>query len=64
MFTYGSADCNGKPNYGGYSRDIVVKDHFVLKVPQSLKENLAGVAPLLCAGITTWSPMKQYGMDK
>src|SRR6185369_13617173 len=45
--------------YGGYSESIVVDEHFVLHVPANLA--LAGVAPLLCAGITTYSPMRRWG---
>jgi alcohol dehydrogenase (NADP+) len=45
--------------YGGYSESIVVDEHFVLRVPANL--SLAGVAPLLCAGITTYSPMRRWG---
>ncbi|MBK5273742.1 MAG: NAD(P)-dependent alcohol dehydrogenase [Desulfuromonadales bacterium] len=45
--------------YGGYSESIVVDEHFVLRVPTNL--DLAGVAPLLCAGITTYSPMRRWG---
>src|SRR5664279_2668966 len=45
--------------YGGYSNSIVVDEHFVLRAPTNL--NLAGVAPLLCAGITTYSPMQRWG---
>jgi uncharacterized zinc-type alcohol dehydrogenase-like protein len=45
--------------YGGYSESIVVDEHFVLRVPTNL--SLAGVAPLLCAGITTYSPMRRWG---
>ena len=48
--------------YGGYSDSIVVDQHFVLKVPSNL--SLAGVAPLLCAGITTYSPMRHWGVTK
>jgi uncharacterized zinc-type alcohol dehydrogenase-like protein len=44
--------------FGGYSEKIVVDEHFVLKVPSNL--NLAAVAPLLCAGITTWSPLRYW----
>lgn len=44
--------------YGGYSEKIVVQEHFVLKVPSHL--DLAAVAPLLCAGITTWSPLRHW----
>jgi uncharacterized zinc-type alcohol dehydrogenase-like protein len=52
----------GGMTYGGYSESIVVKESFVLKVPGNL--DLAGVAPLLCAGITTYSPMKHWGVGK
>ena len=44
---------------GGYSQQIVVKDNFVLKINHP-KEQLAAVAPLLCAGITTWSPLRHW----
>src|SRR6185369_4741599 len=47
---------------GGYSESIVVDERFVLRVPSNL--NLAGVAPLLCAGITTYSPMRHWGVTK
>src|ERR1700674_90236 len=52
----------GGVTYGGYSESIVVDQRFVLRVPSSLK--LAGVAPLLCAGITTYSPMRHWGVTK
>jgi alcohol dehydrogenase (NADP+) len=59
--TYNSPDPHlGGVTYGGYSDSIVVKDHFVLHVPSNLE--LAGVAPLLCAGITTYSPMRHWGV--
>ena len=45
--------------YGGYSTEIVVDEAFTLRIPPGLDP--AGAAPLLCAGITTWSPLKQYG---
>jgi len=48
--------------YGGYSESIVVDERFVLRVPSKL--DLAGAAPLLCAGITTYSPMRQWGITK
>ena len=61
--TYNSPDIHlGGVTYGGYSDSIVVKDHFVLRVPSNL--NLAGAAPLLCAGITTYSPMRHWGVTK
>jgi uncharacterized zinc-type alcohol dehydrogenase-like protein len=52
----------GGVTYGGYSDSIVVTERFVIKVPANL--NLAGVAPLLCAGITTYSPMRHWGVTK
>jgi uncharacterized zinc-type alcohol dehydrogenase-like protein len=62
-FTYNSQDNHlGGVTYGGYSDSIVVKEHFVLRVPSNL--NLAGAAPLLCAGITTYSPMRHWGVTK
>ena len=48
--------------YGGYSDSIVVDEHFVLRVPANL--DLAGAAPLLCAGITTYSPLRHWGVTK
>jgi alcohol dehydrogenase (NADP+) len=48
--------------YGGYSEKIVVKESFVLKVPAHL--DLAAVSPLLCAGITTWSPLRHWNVTK
>ncbi|HMH06519.1 MAG TPA: NAD(P)-dependent alcohol dehydrogenase [Terriglobales bacterium] len=52
----------GGITYGGYSDSIVVDHRFVLRVPPNLK--LAGAAPLLCAGITTYSPMRHWGVTK
>ena len=61
--TFNSPDAHlGGITYGGYSDSIVVKEHFVLRVPSNL--NLAGAAPLLCAGITTYSPMRHWGVTK
>ena len=62
VFTYNSEDKNfkdtGNMTYGGYSSHIVVDEHFVLRISDKL--NLAAVAPLLCAGITTYSPLKHW----
>ena len=59
-FTYNSPDKHlGGVTYGGYSESIVVDERFVLCVPLNL--DLAGVAPLLCAGITTYSPIHRWG---
>ena len=52
----------GCVTYGGYSDSIVVSERFVLHVPANL--DLAGTAPLLCAGITTYSPMRHWGVTK
>jgi alcohol dehydrogenase (NADP+) len=52
----------GGVTYGGYSESIVVDQRFVLRVPSNL--NLAGAAPLLCAGITTYSPLRQHRVTK
>src|ERR1044071_57784 len=52
----------GGVTYGGYSESIVVHERFVLRVPSNL--NLAGAAPLLCAGITTYSPMRHWSITK
>lgn len=48
--------------FGGYSEKVVVDEHFVLRVPENL--DLPAVAPLLCAGITTWSPLRHWGVKK
>jgi uncharacterized zinc-type alcohol dehydrogenase-like protein len=52
----------GSVTYGGYSDSVVVDQRFVLHVPKNL--DLAGAAPLLCAGITTYSPMRHWGVGK
>ncbi|KAA6457303.1 NAD(P)-dependent alcohol dehydrogenase [Acidobacteria bacterium AB60] len=63
VLTYNFPDKHtGKVTYGGYSDSIVVTEHFVLKVPSNL--DLAGAAPLLCAGITTYSPLRHWGVTK
>ncbi len=60
-FTYNSSDRHlGGVTYGGYSDGIVVDERFVLRVPSNLDP--AGAAPLLCAGITTWSPLRRHGV--
>lgn len=61
--TYGGEDKHlGGFTHGGYSEKIVVDEDFVLKVPANL--DLAAVAPLLCAGITTWSPLRHWNVGK
>jgi uncharacterized zinc-type alcohol dehydrogenase-like protein len=60
--TYGSSDKHGTAptTYGGYSESIVVEERMVLRIPSNLE--LPAVAPLLCAGITTYSPLKRAGV--
>ena len=62
--TYGSTDRHGTApvTYGGYSDSIVVDERFVLRIPANL--DLAATAPLLCAGITTYSPMRHWGVTQ
>ncbi|GMP32546.1 hypothetical protein CsSME_00006251 [Camellia sinensis var. sinensis] len=62
LFTYNSIYYDGTPNYGGYSNIMVADEHFVIRIPDSLP--LDGCAPLLCAGITTYSPLKHFGLDQ
>ena len=63
ILTYNSPDEHlGGVTYGGYSEHIVVDEHFVLRIPSNL--DLAGTAPLLCAGITTYSPLRHWGVTK
>jgi len=63
ILTFNSPDKHlGGVTYGGYSDSIVVDERFVLRVPSKLA--LAGAAPLLCAGITTYSPMRRWGVTK
>jgi len=62
-YTYNSEDKHlGGVTYGGYSQNIVVDQDFVLRVPKGL--DLAGTAPLLCAGITTYSPLRHWKVGK
>src|SRR5712664_806359 len=63
ILTFNSPDKHlGGFTYGGYSESIVVDEHFVLRLPSNL--NLSAAAPLLCAGITTYSPMHHWGVTK
>ncbi|WEZ86628.1 NAD(P)-dependent alcohol dehydrogenase [Pseudomonas sp. NyZ480] len=60
VFTYNGTDRHDHlPTFGGYSKQMVVSEKFALRVPNGL--DLAGAAPLLCAGITTWEPLRQWG---
>ena len=62
-FTYNSRDRrDGMMTYGGYSERIVVNDKFVLRIPEGVDPKAA--APLLCAGITTWSPLRHWKIGK
>lgn len=65
-FTYNGIDkIDGTTTYGGYSGEIVVDEAFVLKIPKQFTEkDLPGVAPLLCAGITTYSPLCHWKVGK
>lgn len=62
-FTYGSSDkVSGGYTYGGYSKAIVVTEHFVVSIPSDMQ--LSRVAPIMCAGITTFSPMQHWHLMK
>jgi uncharacterized zinc-type alcohol dehydrogenase-like protein len=63
-FTYNSPDkhIEGAQTYGGYSTSVVVNEKFVLRIPENLDE--AATAPLLCAGVTTWSPLRHWNVKK
>ncbi len=62
-YTYNGTEMDRKtPTFGGYSQSIVVTEDFVLKIPRKLEG--AGVAPLLCAGITTYSPLRHWKVGK
>jgi uncharacterized zinc-type alcohol dehydrogenase-like protein len=57
--TYGGTEqSTGRPTQGGYAQTIVVDQDFVLRIPDAL--DAAGTAPLLCAGVTTWSPLRHW----
>ena len=61
--TYGSLDRHDQtPTYGGYSNSIICSQDFVLKVPENL--DTKAVAPILCAGVTTWSPLKHWNIGQ
>lgn len=61
--TYNSFERDGKtPTYGGYSKQVVVDEKYALHISSKLP--LEGVAPLLCAGITTWSPLQEWKVGK
>src|SRR5690606_11828346 len=59
--TYAGADrISGEPTQGGYSKHVVVREEFCLRMPEGL--DVARAAPLLCAGITTWSPLRSWNV--
>ena len=61
--TYDSKDKHlGGPTFGGYSKRIIVREEFILRIPKSIDPR--GAAPLLCAGITTWSPLAHWNIGK
>jgi uncharacterized zinc-type alcohol dehydrogenase-like protein len=60
--TYSAKDYDGEITYGGYSEQVVVRDHFAVKVPDGV--DLAGTTPLLCAGITTYAPLVRHGVGE
>lgn len=58
VFTYNARGLDGEPTYGGYSRRIVVDENYVVRIPDTLPLEVA--APLLCAGLTTYSPLRHW----
>lgn len=62
VWTYNSMGKDGHPTYGGYANTIVVNENFAFQVSKTLDP--AGVGPLLCAGITTYSPLRRFNVGK
>lgn len=62
VLTYRSKYFDGTPTYGGYSDSMVCDEHFIIRWPENMP--LDAGSPLLCAGITTYSPLKYFGLDK
>jgi alcohol dehydrogenase (NADP+) len=62
LLTYSGRDKSGQMTQGGYSTQIVVDENYVLRIPAALSP--VGAAPLLCAGITTYSPLRHWGVGK
>ena len=62
VLTYSGRDKQGRITQGGYSTQIVVDEQYVMRIPDGLSS--AGAAPLLCAGITTYSPLRHWGVGK
>ncbi|XP_038719595.1 8-hydroxygeraniol dehydrogenase-like [Tripterygium wilfordii] len=61
VWTYGVPDYDGMVTYGGYSDHMVANEHFIIRFPENMP--LDAGAPLLCAGITVYSPLKYFGLD-
>ena len=59
VMTYNGKGYDKAPTYGGYARQVVVSERFALRIPESL--GLDEAAPLLCAGITVWTPLRRFG---
>lgn len=57
--TYNGRGYDGDPTYGGYAKQVVVSERFAVRIPEGI--GLDEAAPLLCAGITTWTPLKRWG---
>ncbi|KAH7859753.1 hypothetical protein Vadar_005075 [Vaccinium darrowii] len=62
IFTYNSMNYDGTMTYGGYSDHMVANERCIVRIPNNLPLGVA--APLLCAGITTYSPLRYFGLDK
>lgn len=62
ILTYGAKNIDGTITYGGYSDTMVADEHFLIRIPDALP--LDAAAPLLCAGITVYSPLKYFGLNK
>ncbi|GAB1824554.1 NAD(P)-dependent alcohol dehydrogenase [Herbidospora sp. RD11066] len=60
VLTYGGYEADGTPTHGGYSTGVVVDENYVVRVPDAL--DLAKAAPLMCAGITVYAPLKRFGV--
>ena len=60
IWTYNSIGKDGKPTYGGYAKNVVVDENYVVSIPDELSLDVA--APLLCAGITTYSPLRHWNV--
>jgi len=59
VMTYNGRGYDGDPTYGGYAKQVVVSERFAVRIPEGI--GLDEAAPLLCAGITTWTPLKRWG---